>query len=169
MTHAHTWTGRRGPVVLGSTEHRVALGLDHLTRHGAVRIRTVDLMERFQLERSEAYRITRRLRILGLFGIRNDPSGSAGGRLWWRTAAAHDGAELDPDRHLEAVRRIRGWARTAAATMAAWLEWIRAARVLTAHAAADAAPEVSPPPREPFPLRRLMLELAPELAREWRL
>jgi hypothetical protein len=163
----HVWTGRRGPVILGPTEHRVALGLDQLTRRGRIRLRTVDLAARYQLERSEAYRITRRLRILGLFGIANDPSGSRGGRWWWRTAAAHDGSELDPERHRVAWARVVGFGRRLQLRATQRLHDLRAA---SAQARAHPAPAVpSPRPREPFPLRRYLLELAPELARAWEL
>lgn len=106
-----TWHGRAGSVILGPTEARVARYLDAATKHGRVTIRTVELAERLQLERSEAYRITRRLRILGLFGIENDKGGTKGGRRYWRTAVAHDGAELDDARHRGAWGRIVAWAR----------------------------------------------------------
>lgn len=106
-----TWHGRKGSVILGPTEARVARYLDDATRHGWVTIRTVELAERLQLERSEAYRITRRLRILGLFGIENDKGGTKGGRRYWRTATEHDGAELDDARHRVAWGRVVAWAR----------------------------------------------------------
>lgn len=106
-----TWHGRKGSVILGPTEARVARYLEGATRHGRVTIRTVDLASQLQLERSEAYRITRRLRILGLFGIENDKGGTKGGRRYWRTAVQHDGAELDDARHRGAWARVVAWAR----------------------------------------------------------
>jgi hypothetical protein len=108
-TTAPTWRGRRGSVILGPTEHRVALYLTDATRHGQVKLRTVDLAARLQLTRSEAYRVTGRLRVLGLFGIASDPSGSEGGRRYWRTAIEHDGRGLDPTRHRVAWARVLGW------------------------------------------------------------
>jgi hypothetical protein len=98
-------------VILGPTEHRVARWLADMTRHGLVTIRTVDLAEATHVERSEAYRITARLRILGLFGIENDRGGNHGGRKIWRTAVEHDAAELDAVRHREAWARVVAWAR----------------------------------------------------------
>lgn len=109
MTRAATWNGRRGAVILGPTEHRVARWLADRTRHGRVTIRTVDLATALELERSEAYRITARLRSLGLFGIENDRSGARGGRRYWRTAIEHDGAR-PLERHRETWARIRAWA-----------------------------------------------------------
>ncbi len=106
-----TWHGRKGSVILGPTEARVARYLDAATRHGRITIRTVELASQLQLERSEAYRITRRLRILGLFGIENDKGGTKGGRRYWRTAVQHDGAELDDARHRGAWARVVAWAR----------------------------------------------------------
>lgn len=108
---AHVWHGRLGAVVLGDTQHRVARYLDAQTRHGWALIRTDELAERLDLERSEAYRITARLRALGLFGIANDRGGVRGGRRWWRTATGHDGRGLDPERHRVAWSRVVGWAR----------------------------------------------------------
>lgn len=108
----NTWHGRRGAVILGPTEDRVARYLDSATRHGRVTIRTVDLATRLQLERSEAYRITRRLRTLGLFGIENDRGGTKGGRRYWRTAREHDGNVLDDRRHRVAWSRIVAYLRT---------------------------------------------------------
>jgi len=108
---ATTWHGRRGTVLLGPTEHRVARWLADMTRAGRVTIRTVDLARELRVERSEAYRITRRLRILGLFGIENDQGGTQGGRRYWRTSIEHDGGGLDPVRHHTAWARVLGWAR----------------------------------------------------------
>lgn len=104
------WQGRRGSVLLGPTEHRVARHLARITGHGQVRIRTVALAGDLGLERSEAYRILARLRVLGLFGIADDRGGNHGGRRIWRTSIEHDGPGLDPDRHRVAWSRIRGWA-----------------------------------------------------------
>jgi hypothetical protein len=98
-------------VILGPTEHRVARYLADLTRAGRVTLRTVELAERLGLERSEAYRITARLRVLGLFGIENDRGGSRAGRRFWRTAIEHDGQVLDAVRHRAAWARIVAWAR----------------------------------------------------------
>ena len=100
---------------LGPTEHRVAAYLADATRHGWIRIRTVELAERLGLERSEAYRILGRLRVLGLFGIQDDQGGARGGRQVWRTPTVHDGPGLDPVKHRLAWARIRGWARARAA------------------------------------------------------
>ena len=111
MTGATSWHGRRGAVLLGPTEHRVARWLADMTRAGRITIRTVDLATACRLERSEAYRITRRLRILGLFGIENDQGGIHGGRRYWRTSIEHDGAGLDPVRHHTAWSRVVAWAR----------------------------------------------------------
>lgn len=113
------WHGRRGSVVLGPTEERVARYLDQMTRHGGrVTIRTLDLGSRLKVERSEIYRITRRLRTLGLFGIENDRSGRNGGRRYWRTSLEHDGAGLDKTRHRDAWARVVGWSRHHAARVA---------------------------------------------------
>lgn len=120
-----TWVGRRGSVILGPTEARVARFLHDATRSGRVTIRTVDLASRLQLERSEAYRITRRLRVLGLFGIENDKGGSKGGRRYWRTPIEHDGAQLDETRHRNAWARVVSWAKARRARLHARLAAIR--------------------------------------------
>lgn len=168
---AHVWTGRRGPVLLGPAEHRVAVFLEHATRRGRVTLRQADINDRLHLERSEGYRITRRLRVLGLFGVENDRSGSTGGRRWWRTSSPHDGAGLEPGRHHEAWSRITGWARATDARLAALLADLR-----ITHGAGLGQARVQLPPAHPlepagaFPnLRAAMLELAPTLAAEWRL
>jgi hypothetical protein len=83
-----------------------------MTRSGRITIRTVDLAAATHVERSEAYRITARLRILGLFGVENDRGGTRGGRRYWRTATEHDGAALDARRHRDAWARLVAWART---------------------------------------------------------
>lgn len=122
---AVTWHGRRGPVLLGPTEHRVARYLADLTRVGRVTIRTVDLVSDLRIERSEVYRITARLRVLGLFGIENDRGGTKGGRRYWRTAIAHDHSELDAERHRAAWARIVAWARAKRERSAARLSALR--------------------------------------------
>jgi hypothetical protein len=131
-----TWQGRRGSVLLGPTEHRVAVYLADLTSRGRVVVRTVDLMARLHLERSEAYRVTARLRVLGVFGIRNDQGGTLGGRWYWRTAIKHDGARLDPARHRVAWARVLGGARA------------RRARIIELLASAT-IPQTPPGPRWP--------------------
>ena len=125
MNATATWHGRRGSVILGPTEARVARFLDQATRTGRVTIRTVDLASHLQLERSEAYRITRRLRILGLFGIENDKGGSKGGRRYWRTPLEHDGQELDETRHRTASARVVSWAKARRARLHARLATLR--------------------------------------------
>lgn len=106
-----TWRGRKGAVLLGPTEDRVARYLADATRHGRVTIRTVDIVRRLNLSRSETYRITRQLRTLGLFGIEDDQGGTHGGRRYWRTAVTHDGSGLDAVKHRVAWGRILAWAR----------------------------------------------------------
>lgn len=113
-------------MLLGPTEHRVARYLHEMTRSGRVTIRTVDLIDTLQLERSEAYRITARLRVLGLFGIENDRGGNHGGRRFWRTSIEHDGVELDQVKHRVAWSRIVAWARGRRERVAARLAAIRA-------------------------------------------
>ncbi|HEV8282340.1 MAG TPA: hypothetical protein VGQ02_10795 [Candidatus Limnocylindrales bacterium] len=114
-------------MILGPTEHRVARYLADLTRSGRVTLRTVELAERLGLERSEAYRITARLRVLGLFGIENDRGGSRGGRRLWRTAIEHDGQVLDAVRHRAAWARIVAWARARRSALQSRLEALRSA------------------------------------------
>jgi hypothetical protein len=113
------WRGRRGVVLLGPTEDRVGRYLVERTKYGRVAIRTVELAERLGLERSEAYRITARLRVLGLFGVRNDQGGTLGGRWYWRTAVVREAAGLDPARHRRAWSRVLSAARARAARVAA--------------------------------------------------
>jgi hypothetical protein len=108
---APVWAGTHGTVVLGPTEDRVARYLAERTRYGQVTLRTVDLVTALHLERSEAYRITARLRVLGLFGIANDRGGHAGGRRVWRTPTARGGSGLDRPRHRMAWARITAAAR----------------------------------------------------------
>lgn len=133
------WHGRRGNVILGPTEDRVARFLEAATAHGRVTIRMTELAGRLQLERSEAYRITRRLRVLGLFGIENDRGGTHGGRRYWRTAIEHDGQELDSARHRVA------WARTVAFLQA------RRARLHARLASLRQRPTAVAGPRRPTP------------------
>lgn len=140
-----TWHGRRGPVLLGPTEARIARYLEHMTRRGRVAIRTVDLAAATQLERSEAYRITARLRVLGLFGIENDRGGTKGGRRYWRTPIEHDSPGLDATLHRVAWSRLVAWARVRRRSISARLATIRqssgqAARALAAGATAGSAP-----------------------------
>jgi hypothetical protein len=125
MTGATTWHGRRGTVILGPTEHRVARWLAGMTRTGRVTLRTVDLAAATGVERSEAYRITARLRVLGLFGIENDRGGNHHGRRYWRTATEQDAGALDVGRHREAWARIVAWARARRDRAAARLAAIR--------------------------------------------
>lgn len=141
---ASVWHGRRGSVLLGPTEHRVARYLDHMTRSGRVRLRTVDLAARLGLERSEAYRVTRSLRVLGLFGIENDRSGQAGGRWYWRTAIEHDGAELDRTRHRDAWARVKGWMAARRREAFRRLEDLRRERLSGVSVAAATARPVPP-------------------------
>jgi len=122
---ATTWHGRRGAMLLGPTEHRVARYLADRTSNGRVTIRTTDLIAALGLERSEAYRITARLRVLGIFGVENDRGGTNGGRHYWRTPIEHDGARLDATRHRVAWSRILAWARARREVIAARLAWIR--------------------------------------------
>lgn len=112
-------------MLLGPTEDRVARYLADRVSNGRVTIRTVDLVAALRLERSEAYRITARLRMLGLFGIENDQGGTNGGRRYWRTPTAHDGARLDATRHRVAWSRILAWARARREVTAARLAGIR--------------------------------------------
>jgi hypothetical protein len=112
-------------MLLGPTEDRVARYLTDRTAHGRVIIRSVDLAAALGLERSEAYRITARLRVLGLFGIENDRGGTIGGRRYWRTPTEHDGARLNAARHRVAWSRILAWARVRSEALAARLAGIR--------------------------------------------
>lgn len=112
-------------MILGPTEHRVARYLADLTRAGRVTLRTVELASRLGLERSEAYRITSRLRVLGLFGVQNDRGGSRGGRRWWRTAIEHDGQVLDAVRHRTAWARVVSWAMARRSALTARLTALR--------------------------------------------
>lgn len=125
MTRAHSWHGRRGTVILGPTEHRVARYLADLCRGGLVTLPMATLIEATHVERSEAYRITRRLRILGLFGIQDDQGGSRGGRKIWRTAIEHNASQLDEVRHREAWSRVVAWARARSSRARARLAAIR--------------------------------------------
>jgi hypothetical protein len=122
-----TWHGRAGAVELGPTEARVARYLVSITGHGWAHVRTMDIAERLQLERSEAYRIMARLRTLGLFGVSSDRGGHGHGRRVWRTAIRHDGVRLDTTRHRAAIARIRGSARRARLAGRGRLAIIRAA------------------------------------------
>lgn len=121
---ATTWRGRHGAVLLGPTEHRVATYLADATRHGRITLRTTSLATHLGLERSEAYRITARLRVLGLFGIENDRAGTRGGRRYWRTFTDR-GTRLHGERHRIAWARIKGWAMRRAALVAGRLAALR--------------------------------------------
>ncbi len=136
---ATTWTGARGPMLLGPTEDRVARYLAELTRHGRIRIRTVELAARLRLERSEAYRILARLRVLGLFGIQDDRSGARGGRYVWRTARDR-GDRLEATRHRHAWARITAWARARRARILATITRSTATSGAGAAPAAAAVP-----------------------------
>jgi DNA-binding transcriptional regulator LsrR (DeoR family) len=111
MTATTTWRGRRGTVLLGPTEDRVARYLADATRRGRVTIRHTEIAERLGISRKDLYRITARLRMLGLFGIENDRGGTNRGRRYWRTAIEHDGTRLDPVKHRVAWSRILAWSR----------------------------------------------------------
>lgn len=112
-----TWRGQHGAVILGPTEDRVARYLEHMTKHGRITLRTVELAQRLGLERSEAYRITARLRVLGLFGIANDRGGAHGGRRIWRTAIERASPQpLDPVRHRTAWARVVAYLRARRST-----------------------------------------------------
>lgn len=161
------WRGRRGPVLLGPTEHRVALFLEHATRHGEVSFATSRLELELGLTRSEAYRIAGRLRVLGLFGIANDRGGARGGRRWWRTSIEHDGPGLDPLRHRVA------WARVKAAARSAQAHATRRLAELRDHTRRNPPLRLRPPAerhsREAGYVGRRLLELGldPVLAHDW--
>lgn len=142
---ATTWHGRRGSVLLGPTENRVARWLADMTRQGRVTIRTVDLAEATHVERSEAYRITARLRVLGLFGIENDRGGNHNGRRFWRTAIEHDGAALDSRRHRQAWGRILAWSRIRRTRLAERLAAIRGDHTRPVDVSARAVTDPTPP------------------------
>jgi hypothetical protein len=134
-------------VLLGPTEHRIARWLADMTRHGIIRIRTLELAEATHVERSEAYRITRRLRVLGLFGIENDQGGNHHGRRFWRTAIEHDGAALPPVAHRQAWSRIVAWARSRRERMKGRLAALRAHHIRLAgvlHVAGPTPAETPP-------------------------
>jgi hypothetical protein len=153
---ALTWRGRRGSVLLGPTEDRVARYLDHMTRHGRVTLRTVDLVTSLGVERSEVYRITRRLRELGLFGVENDQGGTKGGRRYWRTLNDRDGSpRLDAERHRIAWSRIVAWARARRLSVAARLGELHTPRSVTRPVPArigSEAPTVDSPSLSPGPV-----------------
>jgi hypothetical protein len=166
-----TWVGRRGPILLGPTQDRVARYLDRATSHGGVRIPTARIQAACRIERSEAYRITRQLRVLGLFGVRDDQGGARGGRYWWRTSVPHDTRGLDDQRHVVAWRRIRGWWRSREDRVTARLAQLRLALTFTPAgprpAAAGGARSVAGGPTFADRIRRAGLD--PGLARDWRL
>lgn len=125
MTDAITWHGRRGAVILGPTENRVARWLLGMTKAGRVTIRSVDAIAATHVERSEWYRITARLRTLGLFGIENDRGGNHGGRRFWRTGIETAAHELDARKHREAWARVVAWAKARRDRIRSSLEAIR--------------------------------------------
>jgi hypothetical protein len=90
-------------------------------------MRAVDLAAAMHLERSESYRITARLRDLGLFGISNDRSGARGGRRYWRTLRLTQPHALNAERHRQAWARIRAWAQARLTTQ---VRAVRAAHAL---------------------------------------
>lgn len=136
-------------MLLGPTEDRVARYLADRTSNGRVTIRTADLVAALGLERSEAYRITARLRILGIFGIENDQGGTNGGRRYWRTGIEHDGARLDATRHRVAWSRILAWARARQEVVASRLAGIRnhTRQIGRIRTTADLATPAAVPPR----------------------
>lgn len=133
-------------MILGPTEDRVARYLHDLTRHGLVTVRTMELAQRLDLERSEAYRVLARLRALGLFGVENDRGGQRGGRRIWRTERAGTASGLDADRHRIAWARVVAWSAHQRARVVAALHLRRAATL--GHVAA-ATPAVGGPPPAP--------------------
>jgi DNA-binding MarR family transcriptional regulator len=130
----NVWRGQYGAVILGPTEDRVARYLGDATSHGLVTMRTVDIADRLRLERSEAYRVLRRLQALGLFGIEDDRSGQRGGRRLWRTEGRRPGRELDTARHRQA------WARILAAMAAARARLASLMRQTGSHGGRPSAP-----------------------------
>lgn len=100
------WRGRYGWIALGPTEDRVARYLDDATRHGRITRTTARIQDDLGLGRSEAFRILRTLRTLGLFGVENDQGGTRGGRRIWRIDRPGEGATLDAGRHRQAWARV---------------------------------------------------------------
>lgn len=164
MTGAATWRGSAGTVLLGPTEDRVARWLAARSRSGRVLFRTMQLADELRLERSEAYRITARLRVLGLFGIANDRGGHRGGRYVWRIATEREGVRLDPARHRRAWSRVLGMARARTRAVRAFIR----ARAGTP-APLDTSPVALPPEPRPGSSFRDMFERAggSSLLREW--
>jgi hypothetical protein len=130
----NVWRGQYGAVILGPTEDRVARYLADATSHGLVTMRTVDIADRLRLERSEAYRVLRRLQALGLFGIEDDRSGRRGGRRIWRTDGRRPSLTLDAGRHRVA------WARILAAMAAARARLASLMRQTGSHGGRPSAP-----------------------------
>lgn len=112
------WNGTAGAVILGPTQHRVAQHLVRATKYGRVTLSSPQLAAELRMGRSDFYRITRQLRILGLFGIENDQGGAKGGRRYWRTAR-RDGRELPATRHRAAWARVTGWLKARAKALQA--------------------------------------------------
>lgn len=172
------WRGRFGWILLGPTEHRVARYLDAATQYGRVTLPMTRIQADCHLGRSEAYRILRRLRILGLFGVENDQGGSLGGRRIWRIGRP-DGQTLDALLHRQAWARITAWMRAKRAAVLARIRSVSAGqgpRVLPrtlppGRQAADHGPG-SPglPPAgldPPLDLGRIFRRYAPGLAAAW--
>jgi predicted ArsR family transcriptional regulator len=138
------WRGQHGSVILGPTEDRVARYLHDLTRHGLVTIRTIELAQRLDLERSEAYRVLGRLRALGLFGVSNDQGGQRGGRRIWRTERAGTASGLDAGRHRIAWARVVAWSAHRRARVVAAVHMRRAASRAGVDTATTAGAGLSP-------------------------
>lgn len=169
------WRGRYGAVLLGPTEDRVARYLEAATRAGRVTIPTTRLVAELNLARSEAYRITRTLRTLGLFGVENDQGGTRGGRRYWRITTRQ--GELEATRHRVAWARVTAWLKAQRARLLAAIPRNAQARPPGLHRPAEhAAKQPGPTGVEGHPvgsgppsLRDAMLALAPGLAAAWRL
>lgn len=167
--------GRHGWVILGPTEARVARFLEDATRHGRVTFASVELAARLDLSRSEFYRVTARLRELGLFGVENDQGGTIGGRRYWRTATPSPESGLDPVRHRLAWGRVRAWLRARRAEILARLRPLQVRAVSPSSFSGAPRPMAGPvavPPAAagpPITLRSALLKYAPALAAEWRI
>lgn len=146
-------------MILGPTQHRTALWLERATRHGRVTLRMLRIAAELGLERSEAYRITRRLRMLGLFGVEDDRGRTHGGRRWWRTRSRRPGAwAFDPGSHR------RAWARIVASSRRIVLEL--AGRDPMAHPLCRVCGERRPPEHDhPAPAKTAGASFRERLAR----
>lgn len=173
------WRGRLGWVLLGPTEHRVATYLEAMTRHGRVTLRSTSIASSIGLSRTELYRITARLRMLGVFGIENDQGGQHAGRRIWRTAAVDSSSRpLDHARHRLAWGRIAAWSRARAARLLAAARGIVNARPAVRSRVPDALVEhrtearrsgPTPGAGPPSTFRDALRQHAPALAAAWRL